>query len=126
MQKIIPLINSSKHVYGVTSAPITKYQGGEDLTDITCTIQMLHNTHKPEINYPILQVPNMITGITANLLSYCVHTNRDCQIFIGFFDTAPMDSVSARPFLELFKKIGIHSDKTFLLTMRAPSNNLYT
>ena len=125
MQKLVPLINISEHVYGITSAPVTKYQGAADLTDIACTIRTLHNAHKPEINYPILPVPNMVTGITANLLSYCVHTNRECQIFVGFFDAAPVDSINSRPFLELFKKMGVQSDKTFLLTMQAPSNNLY-
>lgn len=124
IENIIGLINNSKDIYGITSSPIALYQGEDITTDLTCFIRSLSTKNKTS-DIPKLKIPNLITGITANLLSYCIHTKRDCQLFVGFIDAAPLDSINSEPFLNLFKQLRLDIKYYYNLVSQAPSNNLY-
>ncbi|GJQ69546.1 hypothetical protein Trydic_g6645 [Trypoxylus dichotomus] len=125
IQHISQFIEKAKKIHGITSSSIALYQGDNAPLESMCFIRSLSTVNGPKADIPKLPIPNLVTGITANLLSYCVHTNRDCQLFIGFMEQAPLDSINSEPFLSLFKKIGLEIKSCYNLILQAPSNNLY-
>ncbi|KAK9758742.1 hypothetical protein QE152_g644 [Popillia japonica] len=107
IQSLRPFIDKAKNVYGITSSPIALYQSNDAPEDFTCFVRCLS------------------TGITANLMSYCIHNNRGCQLFIGYVEQAPLDSINSEPFLRLFGEIGLEIKSHYNMILQAPSNNLY-
>lgn len=125
IQSLRPFIDKAKNVYGITSSPIALYQSNDAPEDFTCFVRCLSTGGDYKYIFPKLQIPNLITGITANLMSYCIHNNRGCQLFIGYVEQAPLDSINSEPFLRLFGEIGLEIKSHYNMILQAPSNNLY-
>ncbi|XP_022909556.2 uncharacterized protein [Onthophagus taurus] len=123
---IMDIVGKSTKIYGVTSSALTMFEGDQPLQEESCTIFTLKT---PQINdtffYEKLPIPNFITGICADLLTYSLCNNKSCAVFIGFLDTASLDSKNTLNLIQLMRQIGIQGVKGFSLKIRTPENNLY-
>lgn len=115
---LMPWINLSKVVYAMTTSPLATYQNKSDSN-------MLMLSTDGNTCYPTLQVPNLVTGVTAGVFSYAKHVGKSCSLFIGYIDNTPLDSVNSKPFVELLRKIDLPPVRECVLQDRLPEHNLY-
>lgn len=88
-------------------------------------IKILSNDDKSKtFGYDTLEPPNLVTGLGASVLSYCIHIDSKCNLFILYVDTSPLDSLNMGPLLNLVKKMDIPLKNTDVKLPPA-SNNLY-
>lgn len=88
-------------------------------------IKTLSNDDKSKtFGYDTLESPNLITGLGAGILSYCIHMNFKCNLFIVYVDTSPVDSLNMGPLLNLIKKLDIPLQNTDIKLTQS-SSNLY-
>lgn len=86
---------------------------------------MLSNEETSKIfGYDSLESPNLITGLGAAVLSYCVHVKLKCNLFVVYVDTSPLDSLNMGPLLNLIKKLDVSLKNTHV-QLSPSSSNLY-
>lgn len=90
-----------------------------------CIIKSLSSKKEKDGLYSRLEVPNLITSLSASILSYSIHKGLTCSLYIGFLEDAPLDSLNTRPILDLLYNLGIKSIKNYVLEDKLPLNNLY-
>lgn len=122
-EKIIPWLNVAKSVFVVTSAPMIALQNCPLKEEVPCMIRML-STAEPRF-YPKLETPNLVTGLSASILSYCIFKDLKCTLYVSFLDNEKLDSVNVEPILELLHQLGVGPLKNFTSKFKLPSNNLY-
>ncbi|KAF5284262.1 hypothetical protein FQR65_LT00263 [Abscondita terminalis] len=114
-------LKSANSVYVITSGLLTSLQNSR--ASSPCVIRSL--CYKTTSTYPKLEVPNMVTGLSASVLSYCIHIDRSCSLYIGFFDEASLDSLNTYALLNLLETFGLRLHKRYEFENSNQSNNLY-
>nr|XP_023025780.1 uncharacterized protein LOC111513786 [Leptinotarsa decemlineata] len=120
-------IKIAKHIYAVTSDSIYNYQNGDLYEKPSALLRMLSNDPEEKIHCGQLETPNLVTGLGANVLSYCIHTELKCTLFIAYVDNSPLDSANIGVLLDLFTRLDIPVSKK-VITERGEdlsSSNLY-
>ncbi|KAK5638008.1 hypothetical protein RI129_012303 [Pyrocoelia pectoralis] len=92
-------------------------------SDLPSGIKQL--SYKMRSIHPKLDVPNLVTGISASVFSYCVHINKNCSLFKVFLDEAPLDSINTVPLLNLIKTLGLNVLKMYKFQETSCYSNLY-
>lgn len=95
----------AKEVYAITSCSIGTYQNYEINEKPLSLIRILTNS-EAMFPYQQLEQPNLVTGLGANILSFCLHYKLKCTLFIIYSDLLPSDSINTKPFLDIFNLIG--------------------
>lgn len=76
------------------------------------------------LTYNRLESPNLVSGLGAGIMSFCVYKNKACALFVAYICSAPLDSVTARPIIELLSKLNIYKGE-YKIGVDTPSSNLY-
>lgn len=109
-----------------------------------CFIKCLKFGNPGDIFSTYLEVPNLVTGISAGgtqflnfyltykhllfvsllVLSYCQHTNQPAVVYTCYTDHQNLDSTSAQPIVELFQKFKMATENPFVFkpVFKAGSN----
>lgn len=74
---------------------------------------------------PKLESPNIVTGLGANFLAYSCFIDRPCELYIGYIDGTPLDSINSQPFVNLLEKLNLGKLEKCVMDFKMPSNNLY-
>ncbi|KAB0791545.1 hypothetical protein PPYR_03345 [Photinus pyralis] len=120
-EKVAPWLKQASEVVVLTSGLVSLLENSDKRS--SCIIkQLAYNTERV---HPNLDVPNLVTGISASVFSYCVHTNTSCSLFKIFFDELPLDSINTMPLLDLIETVGLNVLKTYKLEATASHSNLY-
>lgn len=125
---IIPWLKAAKEIYTITSNLLTLYQSNNvaEMTSSPCIIRKLETSIiKKTGNYFNLDVPNLVTGLSASVLSYCKHENLPCILYIAFFDEVTLDSLNTTELTNLLKHLGIKTVKEYVSISKIADNNLY-
>lgn len=115
----------AKNIYAFTSEPISAYQNvnlnekPETLIRVVRTKSELDKT-----NYAKLESPNLVSGLGADVLSFCSHRGLDSILFVIYMDNSPLDSLNTRPVVDLFKSLKLPVQLT-LDNLNSVSSNLY-
>ncbi|KAK4878633.1 hypothetical protein RN001_011139 [Aquatica leii] len=121
VEKLEQWLELAKNVVVITSGLITLLQNSHETSP--CIIRSL--CYKTNSVHPKLEVPNMITGLSASVFSYCVHNDRPCTLYIGFFDEVPLDSLNTHSLLNLFEQLNLRISKRYTFEPTNQFNNLY-
>lgn len=76
-------------------------------------------------NCPKLESPNLLTGTGAAIMSLCIFKDIACALFVVFVPSAPLDSVTAVPIVDLLRKLNVCQSGDLKINVGVPSNNLY-
>ncbi|CAH1981960.1 unnamed protein product [Acanthoscelides obtectus] len=98
-------IIKAESIFGITSDSSGNYQTMDARSKPPSIIRKL-SSNSTDFNIPNLEPPNLITGLGANVLSYCIHLGlNNCCLFVVYFDSSPLDSLSVGPLIELSRKL---------------------
>ncbi|XP_018579485.1 uncharacterized protein LOC108917406 [Anoplophora glabripennis] len=118
-------IRAAKHIYTITSESIYSYQNVNLYEKPVSLVKALSNdANSKGFGYSLLEPPNLVTGLGASVLSYCVHIKLKCNLFVMYVDTSPLDSLNMGPLLHLIKKLDIPLKNTDV-RLSPSSSNLY-
>ncbi|XP_060526397.1 uncharacterized protein LOC132702018 [Cylas formicarius] len=118
-------IAKASKIYSVTSSSIVLYQNDEIFPKPETLVRCLTNNGKVPFDFcEKLEAPNLITGLGAGVLSYCVYKSIKCSLFVIYMDNSPLDSINSKYFVNLMSKMGFVL-KNSLLTISTGSSNLY-
>lgn len=121
----MPWIMKAKLVYCLTSSPIQQYINCNQSNQSECFIRRL-GFKEVDNNYKTLESPNLVTGLGAAVLSYCIHIQRCCSLYIVYMNSIQLDSLTAQPVLELIHSLKLFSFKPLnLKKIKVADNNLY-
>lgn len=115
----------AKNIYALTSEPISAYQN-VDLNDKPETlIRVVHTKGGlDKVNYTKLESPNLVSGLGADVLSFCSQRGFNSILFVIYMDNSPLDSLNTRSVVNLFKSLKLPVQLT-LNNLNSVSNNLY-
>lgn len=114
-----PWIRAAKHIYGLTFYSSSAYKG-EEVTETVdgCFIRGVNS--KVE-SVRELEVPNIITGITAGIVSYCKFHKREASAFIVYMEAPIFDSITTKPIIKLLKSMNVPCDDSYSLKHKVES-----
>ncbi|KAF2898863.1 hypothetical protein ILUMI_07321 [Ignelater luminosus] len=124
-EELIPWLNAASNIYVLTSSTLTSLQNSNLNETSPCIIKFLSSKKEKSELYSRLEVPNLVTNLSASILSYSIHKGLTCSLYVGFLEDAPLDSLNTRPLLDLLCNLGINSIKGYVLEDKLPLNNLY-
>nr|CAI5868421.1 unnamed protein product [Callosobruchus analis] len=116
-------ITRATKIYGITSESSGNYQTMDTGSKPPSIIRTL-TSGSTDFNIPNLEPPNLITGLGANVLSYCIHLGLSCCLFIVYFDSSLLDSLNVGPLIELSKKLELPLKKSNI-QISVSTSNLY-
>lgn len=125
VEEISKFITKAKHVYCITSAPSSSYINVQKQDLPECFIRKLTFQQTNHYGCNVLESPNLVTGICAAVLSYCIQIEQPCSLYVAYIDSAPLDSITIRPIVSLLKQLNIVEIKSDCFAKPVPSNNLY-
>lgn len=118
-------IENAKNVYCVSTKPQPLYiQRGATENSETFLRSVTYKSAS-DFNCRKLESPNLATGIGAAVMSFCVFRERPCGLFIAFVCSAPLDSVTAKPIVELLSRLNVCKESDLKVNVTVPSSNLY-
>lgn len=116
-------IQRSKQIYILTSTALAFYQGANNEVDNIYFLATKKNVQLD--NYKKLNAPNLVTGFGASIFSYCAHIKKDCILFVSYVSYVPIDTLSAKPFINLLQFLEIGSLLSFKINKSIANHNLY-
>lgn len=105
------------------SKPLALYVNHNSARNAETVIKSLTYLSTNQFNYSKLESPNLATGIAAAVMSYCIFKNKPCDLFIAYISAAPLDSVTAKPIIDLLRQLNVCKD--LKLSADVSSSNLY-
>lgn len=114
-----PFIKAAKKVYGITFNSSSTYKG-EEITETVdgCLIRGVNSKFE---SVRELEVPNIITGITAGIVSYCKFHKQEASAFIVYMETPIFDSITTKPIIKLLKCMNVPCNDSYLLKQTSES-----
>lgn len=109
VELMTPWLNKAKSIHGVTSALISTFQPSEILREnspITFTRCLTNLDNVPYSFCKRLETPNVAKELGASVLTYCIHSNVKCSLWVIFTDNTPIDSINSSEIVKLLKKLG--------------------
>ncbi|KAJ8961644.1 hypothetical protein NQ314_005896 [Rhamnusium bicolor] len=117
-------ITTAQNIFTITSESICNYQNISLSEKPVSLIRFLSNNVSETFGYNKLESPNLVSGLGASVLSYCIYLGLPCTLFIAYVDTSPLDSVNMGPVLNLLKRIKL-TVKSTKMKITSSSSNLY-
>lgn len=125
VEEISKFITKAKKLYCITSAPSSSYINTQKQDLPECFIRNLSFQQTNHYLCEVLQSPNLITGICAAVLSYCIQIERPCSLYVTYIDSAPLDSITLRPIVNLLKQLNIVKIQSDCYAKPVSASNLY-
>lgn len=117
-----PWINVARNIYAVTFQSTASFKGEEVTESVDgCFVRGINSCleHVKE-----LEVPNIVTGVSAGVISFCKFHDRVASCFVIYMEAPLFDSFSTKPLIKLLKDLKVPCDDSY--TYRYKSNsNLY-
>lgn len=117
-------INKAKLIYCLTSLPLSSYINPEAI-GTECCLRSLNFQQDDGLLIPKLENPNLVAGIGAAVLSFCVHNRRSCCLYVAYIDRVTIDSRTLSPLLELLRQINVLDVNASDVSAGSLSSNLY-
>ncbi|CAH1107983.1 unnamed protein product [Psylliodes chrysocephalus] len=118
-------IYTAKEIYAITTDSVYNYQNPYNVEKPISLIRVLTNSENT-FNYKKLEQPNLVTGLGACLLTYCIHQSLGkCTLFVIYIDKSHLDSYSSTAVLEVLKKLDIPIKNSNVKISSTSNNNLY-
>ncbi|XP_045467443.1 uncharacterized protein LOC123675921 [Harmonia axyridis] len=114
----------AKEIYTITSSSLYSYQGDLNRDEVECLFKSICTKNSKNFDCDRLSSPNFITGLGADISSYCVYKRMQCSSFILYHKNTDIDTMSSSPVLELTKKLTL-SPSHHRSKMTVPLSNLY-
>lgn len=118
-------IEKAQNVYCISSKPQPLYIKRRAAETSDSFLRSITYKGANGFNCKKLESPNLATGIGAAVMSFCVFKNRACGLFVAFVSSAPLDSVTARPIVELLSRLNVFKESDLKINVSVPSSNLY-
>lgn len=101
-----PWMNAADSVYAVTFNSSSNYKGEQRAETMDgCFVRAVNS---PFEYVKELEVPNIVTGVTAATISYCKFTKKSAaSCFVIFLEVPLFDSITAKPIIRLLKDLKI-------------------
>ncbi|XP_056631220.1 uncharacterized protein LOC130441522 [Diorhabda sublineata] len=118
-------ILKAKIIYTIKSDSIYNYQNPFLLEKPAYIIKTISNIES-NLSYTKLEQPNLVTGLGAAVLSYCIHQQiPKCTLIIIYLHQSQLDSFNSWPILDVFKKMGLSIQHCTIKDRVVNMNNLY-
>eukprot|EP00106_Octopus_bimaculoides_P006883 XP_014774325.1 PREDICTED: proteasome assembly chaperone 1-like [Octopus bimaculoides] len=130
---------NSTEVFVLTSAPASDFQTEASLSQLTVpflrTLRSSSTCCLQRPPCPYLEQPNLISSLSAQILTYCQIFRILAQLFVCYCESIHIDSTTIKafsPLLKLDKFVSITQNETFasaaikkFVDLHSPSNSLY-
>lgn len=119
---IEPFIKAAKNVYALTFNSSSTYKG-EEITETVygCLIRGVNSKFE---TVKELEVPNIVTGISAGVISYCKFHKLEASAFIVYMESFILDSITTKPIIKLLKNMNVPCNDTYSFKQK-PESGLY-
>lgn len=124
IQELVEWINKASKIYAVTSESVATYQSLEMLEKPETLIRKLSTETNSFGNYTKLESPNLISGLGADVLSFCIQLGLRSTLFVVYRDCSPFDSINTNPIIQLMKVLGLNV-KLNLKNLNPITTNMY-
>lgn len=115
-----PWIMAAKNVYAVTFQSTASFRG-EIVTETVdgCFVRAVNSSldHVKE-----LEVPNIITGVSAGVISFCKFKDKAASCFVIYMEAPIFDSFSTKPLIKVLKGLQVPCDDTYTYKYKSNSN----
>lgn len=114
-----PWIKAAKNVYGITFQSSSTYKG-EEITETVngCFVRGVNSKFE---SVKELEVPNIITGLSAGIVSYCKFHKLEASAFIVYMEAPIFDSYTTKPIIKLLKNMKVPCDDFYSLKQKSES-----
>lgn len=111
-QVLEPWVKVARHVYALT------FQQGPNFKGDGVMIEGVNSNFIRAVNSTLdyikeLEVPNIVSGVSAGLISYCQIHKKEASCYIFFLETLMFDSITVKPIRRLLKDLKIPCDKSY-------------
>lgn len=117
-------IKLANHVYSITISSIGLYRNYE-LTEKPPAIIRILTNDKKSWPYKNLEPPNLVSDLPANILSFCIHCDIKCSLFIIYTDLLPCDSLNTKPLVNVLNQLNFQVANIYPVKPLISSGNLY-
>ncbi|XP_066254254.1 proteasome assembly chaperone 1 [Euwallacea similis] len=108
VELLSPWIKNAKYIHCITSSPVSAFQTLEKTSsEITFSRCISTDVEVPYNFCKRLEAPNLIEGLSASILTYCVCCNINASLWIIYMDNMPLDSANGAEIVKLFRILGI-------------------
>ncbi|KAE8745164.1 hypothetical protein FOCC_FOCC008230 [Frankliniella occidentalis] len=132
LNELLPVFKLSSQVIIVSTVPAPFYKGNDPTLDLPSAFMRILYTStfdSKDVIAPLLEPPNMVTGVPASILNWCEVFKKPGCLYICYSDSNHLDSISAEPLVKIFSHVfqGLFDKKvlSFQSAIPAPSSNLY-
>uniref|UniRef100_A0A336MA93 Proteasome assembly chaperone 1 n=1 Tax=Culicoides sonorensis TaxID=179676 RepID=A0A336MA93_CULSO len=114
-----PWMKAAKNVYAISFHSASTYKGEEISETVDgCFIRGVNSKSE---SIKELEVPNIITGISAGVVSYCKFHKREASAFVVYMESPIFDSITTKPIIKLFKELNVPCDNSYSLKQKSES-----
>ncbi|XP_034253296.1 proteasome assembly chaperone 1 [Thrips palmi] len=132
LDKLIPVFNSCKQLVIIATVPAPFYKGNDPTLDLPPAFMRMLYTSTCDSHHavaPLLEPPNMVSGIPASILNWCEIFKKPGCLFVCYSDSHHLDSISAEPMVTICSNVfeGLFEPQvlTFQSAAHEPTSNLY-
>lgn len=75
--------------------------------------------------YKNLEPPNLVSDFPANILSFCIHCDIKCSLFVIYTDLLPCDSLNTKPLVNVLNQLNFQVANLYPVKPLISSGNLY-
>lgn len=116
-----PWIRAARNVCAVTFQSTASFKGEEVTESVDgCFVRGVNSSQLSHIKE--LEVPNIVTGVSAGVISYCKFNNRPASAFVIYMEAPLFDSFSTKPLIKLLKDLKVPCDDSYTYKYKSNSN----
>ncbi|KAJ3665464.1 hypothetical protein Zmor_000958 [Zophobas morio] len=124
IEELSQWLRKAKNIYAVVSEPISAYQNLNLSEKPETLIRKLSTDTADTFNCEKLESPNLVSGLGAGVVSYCIHSGLKSTLFVVYMDNSPLDSINTSPVVQLMKSLNL-SVKAAASNLNPAASNLY-
>ncbi|XP_066152143.1 proteasome assembly chaperone 1 [Euwallacea fornicatus] len=114
VELLSPWINSAKYIHCITSSPISAFQTLERTSNEITFSRCISTDVKVPYNFcKKLEAPNLIQGLSASVLTYCICCKISASLWVIYMDNMPLDSANGAEIVKLLGILGIKAAVDF-------------
>ncbi|KYB29278.1 uncharacterized protein PSMG1 [Tribolium castaneum] len=122
IEELVLWLRKAAHIYGLTSESAASYQNLQMSEKPETLIRKLSTEINLFPNYKKLESPNLVSGLGADILSFCIHTGLKATLFVVYMDSSPLDSINTTPIIQLIKLLDLDVNMSCTNLNPVPSN----
>ncbi|XP_030755704.1 uncharacterized protein LOC115882023 [Sitophilus oryzae] len=109
---LAPWLKKAKTIHAITTELINNLKPAEKYRDVVTVTKCL--TNSSELPYGSrLETPNLIQGLGATVLTYCLCQKHQAYLWIVYTDHLPLDSMNSAELIKLLKFLGLDIKVSF-------------